>query len=144
MPRLAIVMWLGIGMLGGAATLAIAQRVPLRHSAPPTAAPVSVGARKSHGKHGPWFARETWLIAQSKKELYQGNSVRAMEILDRYAEEFPLGELVPRALLLRVEVMRARGERLRALAIANQFVANNPRSPYADSMRKFLDEPRPR
>jgi outer membrane protein assembly factor BamD (BamD/ComL family) len=138
-----VLTWLMIGMLGGAATLALAQRVPQRQSSLASVAAAKAD-KKAANQHGPWFAREVWLIAQCKKELYQGNSVRAMEVLDRYAQEFPLGELVPQALLLRVEVMRARGERTRALAIANQFVANNPKSPYAGPMRRFIGEARPR
>jgi hypothetical protein len=142
--RSTIITWLAIGMLGGAGTLAVAQRVPVRHTALVAATPAIATPKKAHSKHGPWFAREMWLVAQCRRELYQGNSVRAMEMLDRYAQEFPLGELVAQALLLRVEVMRTRGERTRALAIANQFVANNPKSPYAESMRRFIGEARPK
>ena len=141
--RSTIITWLGIGMLGGAATLGVAQRVPVRHSVL-MAAPATATAKKALSKHGPWFAREMWLMAQCRRELYQGNSVRAMETLDRYAQEFPLGELVAQALLLRVEVMRTRGERTRALAIANQFVASNPKSPYAEAMRRFIGEAQPK
>ena len=67
-----------------------------------------------------------------------------MEMLDRYATEFPMGELAARAFLLRVEVLRERGDHRRARALANQFVASNPRSPYAASMRKLIGEARPR
>src|SRR5262249_13702807 len=88
--------------------------------------------------------REAALLAQSRRDLSQGNSLAALDGLDRYTREFPHGELPPDALLLLVEALRTRGEHTRASAVAGQFVAKNPQSPYAASMRRLLNEPRPR
>jgi hypothetical protein len=136
--------WATVGMLGGVATLAFAEHVRPRHSARIVTVPIALPAKKSATSHGPWFSQEVSLLAQCRKELYQGNSLRALEALDRYSREFPLGELVPEALLLRVEVLRARGDHTRARALANQFVAHNPQSRYAAAMRKLMAEARPK
>jgi hypothetical protein len=138
--------WAIVGMLGGFATLGVVQHERAPQPMPVTTTVTSLTETKAQETktRSPSFSREIVLLAQCRKELAEGNSVRAMEILDRYDREFPFGKLVAEALLLRVEILRTRGERARALALAHQFVARNPKSPYAASMRKLIGEARPR
>ena len=146
--------WVGVGMIGGVATLGviahesveqqIAAALPARSatvSTPPALAkPTAVRVRPKR----PSLAREAALLAQSRKDLSQGNSAAALDGLDRYLREFPRGDLAPEALFLLIEVLRARGGHARALALASHFVTKNPHSPYTASMRRLMGEARAR
>jgi hypothetical protein len=90
------------------------------------------------------LVRERAFIARSRRELAEGNSIRALDVLDRYSLEFPRGALATEAMLMRVDLLRSRGDRARALALASQFIAQNPKSPGAAAMRRLIGEARPR
>jgi hypothetical protein len=141
-----VIRWAGIGMLGGAALLGIVRQepAPQPNLIAATSTPRPEGTAPCTSTRSPSFAREGALLARGRRELSEGNSARAMDVLDRYEREFPHGDLAPEALLLRVELLRARGEKVRAVALANQFVASNPKSPYAALLRKLIGEAQPR
>jgi outer membrane protein assembly factor BamD (BamD/ComL family) len=59
----------------------------------------------------------------------------ALAALRSYAREHPHGALRQEATLLRIEALHRAGDRARARALAERFLADNPNSPHAPRVR---------
>ncbi len=78
------------------------------------------------------------MLDRALAELRRGAATDALRILDRYDREFPRGALQPEATAARVEALMAKGDRARAKAIAEQFLAAHPDSPLAHRVRATI------
>ena len=59
---------------------------------------------------------------------------------DRYRAAFATGKLAPEETMLRVRALLARGDRQRAVGLAQAFVSAHPDSPYAARIRAIVDD----
>ncbi|HVZ31209.1 MAG TPA: hypothetical protein VG963_02215, partial [Polyangiaceae bacterium] len=71
--------------------------------------------------------------------LREGRAARAELALDAYMAAFPKGELAPEAEMLRIDVALARGQHVRALALARAFERRPEAARYRERLRALLD-----
>jgi hypothetical protein len=84
------------------------------------------------------LAREIALLDAARRSIAQGQAATAIASLDRRERDLPGGVLGPEATLLRVEALLLRGDRTNAEALAAGFLAQNPRGPHAERLRRLL------
>jgi hypothetical protein len=87
--------------------------------------------------------REVSLLDTARSALAGGDAAAALRALDRRDREFPRGALGPEALVIRVQAQLARGNRAGAEAAARGFLAKNPGSAQARTLRTILGLPSP-
>ncbi len=75
---------------------------------------------------------EIRLIDQARIALRQQAPERALERLARYRARFPRGAFQQEAMVLRIEALGQSGDRARARALGQQFLAEHPDSPHAE------------
>ena len=85
---------------------------------------------------------ELGVLDDGRRALAAGDSARALRILDGYGVRFPVGELEPEAIVLRIEAFRKLGDSEAARRTARAFLEQNPRSPYASRIESELSSPR--
>lgn len=87
----------------------------------------------------PDLSREIAAIDEARSALRRGDASEALAVLDRYEVELAKsGRLQLEATALRIEVLFRLGERGRARALADAFLAKHPKSPYAMRIRALL------
>lgn len=84
-------------------------------------------------------AEAAWL-ALARMELAAGNYEEAIEALDQRDRRFPRGGLVVEAAGIRLETYATSGERERARALAEQIIAQWPKSQQAKRAQSLLGE----
>jgi hypothetical protein len=82
--------------------------------------------------------REVGLLDTARSALARGDTASALRALDRRDREFPRGALGPEALVIRVQAQLALGNRAGAQAAARAFLAKNPDSAQARTLRTML------
>ncbi len=82
--------------------------------------------------------REVRLLDTARSALARGDTASALGALDRRDREFPGGALGPEALVIRVQVQLALGNRAAAEAAARRLLAKNPDSAQARTLRTLL------
>jgi hypothetical protein len=87
--------------------------------------------------------REVGLLDTARSALARGDTASALRALDRRDREFPRGALGPEALVIRVQVQLALGNRAGAQAAARGLLVRNPDSAQARTLRTMLDLPSP-
>jgi hypothetical protein len=97
-------------------------------------APVSSGS----------LAKELAALERARKALATESPDRALAELDKYEKRFPKGELASERTVLQVQALLARGKRGEAVALANQFAAAHPDSPYARRVLALVNGPKPK
>jgi hypothetical protein len=110
-------------------------------AAVPSAPPALRSARRepSAPTTQPDIALEIASIDAARKALRAGDAPGAIAELDRYdAKLGRSGSLVPEATVLRIEALLARGDKPRATALANAFLAAHPKSPLAARVRALI------
>jgi hypothetical protein len=116
---------------------------PLPRSAP--RAPASSGriaatARSSGAAASqPDIAEEIQNIDSARTLIRQGRTKEALAALDRSKNK----SLGVEATVLRIEALMRQGDRARATALANSFLAAHPKSPYAARIRALLRKSEP-
>lgn len=85
------------------------------------------------------FAEEFALVSAARSALGRGDVPACMRAVDRYGERFRSGMFAQEIEVIRIEALAASGERARAHADAERFLAANARSPYADRVRSLLE-----
>lgn len=121
-------------------------------AAPPTAAfatsavnaAPSAPAPKSALEMNASIAGEVALLDRARRALAAGDAERALGVLDEYGRAPRSGILGPETLLLRIQALLQLGQREAAVALARRFVAQNPGSRHAESLRSLLESPAPR
>ena len=74
------------------------------------------------------------------RTLRAGDAAGALAALDRYDAQFgKSGSLRVEATALRVEALVRAGQRKRAEALADAFLASHPNSPYATRIRALVE-----
>jgi hypothetical protein len=86
------------------------------------------------------LARELEALDRARRSLARGDASAAKRELDAYRKEFPNGELAPEETVLRVRVLLALGQREDARALADDFEAAHPSSPYAARVHALVHE----
>jgi hypothetical protein len=81
---------------------------------------------------------EVAALERAKGALAAGDPDAALRVLDRYRAQFPRGELSSEETVLRVEALLAKGETSKARALAAEYSAAHPESPYARRVRDLF------
>ena len=68
----------------------------------------------------------------------EGRTADAMRLLDEHDVRFPHGALAEETRVLRIETFAEAGRNAEAKALADQFLSERPRSPYAPRVRSTL------
>ena len=104
---------------------------------PPPPLPAASGSAKTGGKKGP--ASEASTIEAARSALANGESAKALVILDAHDRDFAPGLMNPDSTVLRIEALARTGEDARAKQLAEGFLADFPHSPLAARVRGLLD-----
>jgi len=86
------------------------------------------------------LSRELEVLKQAHDALARGNPGGALAALDDYHARFPQGALGAEETVIRVRALLARGDRVRATALAHQFSAAHPDSLYARRVEALVSE----
>jgi outer membrane protein assembly factor BamD (BamD/ComL family) len=87
----------------------------------------------------PDIALEISAVDTARTALRAGDAAGALAELDRYEGKFGRsGSLAPEAAVLRIEALLVRGDRARAKALADAFLAAHPKSPLAARVRALV------
>jgi hypothetical protein len=110
-----------------------ARTIPARpaSSAPSAAATATATARPAAG-------RELELIARAREALTRGDARACLAALAQHDAEFPNGQFMPEAAVMKIEATHASGDRAGARTLARTFLAKSPESPYAARIRSLL------
>jgi hypothetical protein len=87
----------------------------------------------------PDISLEIAALDQARTALRQGRPADALAALDRYRTGYgKAGSLRVEATVLRIDALLRTGERARAAVLADAFLAQNPKSPYAARVRVLM------
>lgn len=126
--------------LGGITALTAAP--PTAAFAPPSAsAAPSAPAPKSAVEMNASIAGEVALLDRARRALAAGDAEGALGVLDEYGRERRSGILGPETMLVRIQALLQVGQREAAVVLARRFVAQNPGSRHAESLRALLESP---
>jgi hypothetical protein len=117
---------------------------PPEPRAPPSVDRTPPAAAATFGQADDALDREVGLLDTARNALARGDTASALRALDRRDRECPRGALGPEALVIRVQVQLAQGNRAAAEAAAHRFLAKNPDSAQARTLRTLLGLPSPR
>jgi hypothetical protein len=81
---------------------------------------------------------EIAMLDDARAALAGGAPARAVAALDRYGARFPDGAMAPEATMLRIEALRALGDRGAAARVGHDFLQRDPDSPYTARVRSLL------
>ncbi|AKV03980.1 hypothetical protein AKJ09_10643 [Labilithrix luteola] len=84
------------------------------------------------------FDDELELVERARTALASGDTSACLDVLDRYARVIRGGVFEREVAVMRIEALMARGERARAKALGEKFLATTPNSPYTDRVRSFV------
>lgn len=109
-------------------------------SAPVEAKPLSVTSKRgvASAESGASFDDELALVEQARTALASGDASSCLGVLDRYSRVIRGGVFEREVAVMRIEALLARGERARAKALGETFLAKNPNSPYTDRVRSLV------
>jgi hypothetical protein len=108
-------------------TLASATTKPSPHRAPALAS-----------AEDPGIASEVAALEVARQAIGRGDTQGALRALDDYRHVFPHGMMQQEATLLRVEALAKGGDLAGARALADRFLAANPKSPHAERIRRLV------
>jgi hypothetical protein len=86
------------------------------------------------------LAAEVAFVDRGRAAYQRGDALGAERALSRYEVEFAEPRLLPEVLYLRMEIAAQRGERARAVALAERILRQHARSPHAARARLVLRE----
>lgn len=87
---------------------------------------------------GASFDDELALVEQARTALASGDASKCLGVLDRYSRVVRGGVFEREVAVMRIEALLARGERARARALGERFLATSPDSPYSDRVRSLV------
>ena len=88
---------------------------------------------------GSTFDEELALVSAARTALQRGDVPACMRAVEDYRARFGAGTFAQEVEVIRIEGLLGAGERARARSAAQQFLAANAASPYADRVRSLLD-----
>jgi hypothetical protein len=124
--------------------VSVATRRPATKAAAPVAsAPVqqaeSTPSRpEASGTARTTFVEELALVGAARSSLEKGDIPSCMRAVGQYQARFGSGTFAHEIEVIRIEALFASGERARAREAAEQFLAAQPKSPYADRVGSLL------
>jgi outer membrane protein assembly factor BamD (BamD/ComL family) len=83
---------------------------------------------------------EVAVLDGARRALADGDPGRALSELSRYDRDFPNGMLSQEATLIRIEALVSKGDRARARALADRYLAAHPNSSHAARVRSLLGD----
>ncbi len=86
----------------------------------------------------PSTARELELITRARAALTSGDGRGCLAAVSQHDAEFPDGQFMPEAAVMKIEATHASGDRAGARTLARAFLAKSPESPYAARIRSLL------
>jgi len=86
----------------------------------------------------PDLREEIALMDRARTALRSGAPGQALSALEQYRARYPRGSFGQEVRVLRIEALAASGNRARALAEANAFLAQNPKSPHSERLRQIV------
>jgi outer membrane protein assembly factor BamD (BamD/ComL family) len=117
---------------------------------PPDTSPGSSATKPVATKHAPAasstasdvssLAAEIAALDRARGPLQSGDASGALHALDDYARAFPHGVMSHEATVLRIEALVKAGNIDAARALAKRFLAQNPKSPHAQRIRRLVGE----
>ncbi len=105
---------------------------------PEKPAPAPAAPRATSKASGPSLSDEVKELDRARAALDSGDTNKALDALDAHDKQFGTALLGPEAMVMRIEVLAARGDKTGAAALANQFLAVYPHSPHASRVRSLL------
>jgi hypothetical protein len=152
--KLALVVAVGLAIAGGswlatrpaepgseprAGAPAPARSLETPAPAPPTAAPAAPLAtlQPADDTAAKALSEEIARLDAVRRLLATRRARPAIDALSGYERDYPAGALRQEAALLRIEAHRRAGDRGRARALAERFLAENPGSPHAARVRSL-------
>lgn len=116
---------------------------PSSSSSPePTAAAAGSSAARlrptASGAASVSLSDEVTALERARKALASQSPEAALRELGKYDKRFPRGVLSSEQTVLRVQALLARGDVDKAIAVADQFAAANPDSPYARRVQELV------
>jgi hypothetical protein len=116
--------------------------------APPSATaeapkPAPVRARPAGAASGS-LPRELASLERARQALASDAPERALAELENHKKRFPNGELAAESTILRVQTLLAQGRTAEAVALADQFAAAHPDSPYARRVQALVKTAKPK
>jgi hypothetical protein len=110
-----------------------------RPAAPATAGdPESTAAEAQQPGSEATLADEVRMLEAARSEISARRARAALDILERYGRQFPDGRLALEADVLRIESLFRSGKASTAMALADRFLAANPKSPLANRVRTMV------
>lgn len=104
----------------------------------PAAPSRSISAASSGAQPRGSLRREIELAGAARQALTKGEADRCLASVRAYEAEFPNGQFLLEAKVMRIEATAMAGDGPRARSLARSFLAKNPRSPYEERMRSLL------
>jgi TolA-binding protein len=106
----------------------------IQTNADPTAAPSQppVNSRQ--------LAIEVATLDEARSAIAAKDGARALEVLRRYAREFPTATLTLEATVLRIQALYVTGSSDAATALGREFLTAHPKSTHASLVRRLLAE----
>jgi hypothetical protein len=86
------------------------------------------------------LAEEARNLELARRALEGHRASDALSTLDRYARDFPRGELRPEATALRVEALAASGDHVSARALGGHFLTHYPGHPAVPRVRRAMGD----
>ncbi|MDB5216106.1 MAG: hypothetical protein JWO86_4033 [Myxococcaceae bacterium] len=113
---------------------------PVVQVAPAVQAPAHAKrAEPTPADAGSTFSAELALTSEARAALERGDVLACLSAVDRYQRTFRSGVFAQEIDVIHIEALAKSGERERAHASAERFLATNPTSPYADRVRSVLE-----
>jgi hypothetical protein len=103
----------------------------------PSARPPAPRPRPVHAPSAT-LSDEVAALEKARRALASSSPEAALRELGRYDKRFPKRALGSEETVLRVQALLARGDHQRAVALADQFTAANPNSPYARRVQELV------
>jgi hypothetical protein len=112
------------------APVALTPAAPVVNQAPDPSAPAAPAST---------LAAEVSMLDQARNAVAAKSGERALDVLGRYARQFPSGTLALEASVLRIEALFLAGSPA-ATTLAREFLAAHPTSTHATKIRRLLGE----
>ena len=130
--------------------LAVASASAIRAVAPRGRPPTSKASADRHenargasaGAERSTFDEELGLLSAARAGLAANDIPASLRAVERYQTRFPSGLFAEEIEVIRIEALSNSGERARAFALAERFLADNPSSAYAARVRSLAQRTR--
>jgi hypothetical protein len=84
------------------------------------------------------LSAEIRMLDQARTAIRANNPSQGLVLLGQYVKRYPKGSFRQEAAVLRIEALAVAGSRSQAASEAARFIANNPRSPHVEKLKRLL------